>query len=184
MYPRHNQRSSSTSRYSGKTPHHGGSRFQHRRPQAGGFRGNSRGRAFGEFSDISKFVNKAVITEQAVHFVPEHEFLDFKIEDRLKKNIIGKGYRTPTPIQDRAIPHVLRGSDVVGIANTGTGKTAAFLIPLINKVLLNQKENVLIVVPTRELAIQIDEELKAFTRGMRIFSAVCVGGASIRTFSF
>lgn len=143
------------------------------------FQRNSRGRTFSEFKDVSKFINKAVITEQAAHFVPEHQFTDFKIEDRLKQNIIAKGYKTPTPIQDRAIPHVLRGSDVVGIANTGTGKTAAFLIPLINKVLLNQREHILIVVPTRELAIQIDEELKAFTRGLRIFSAVCVGGANM-----
>lgn len=136
-------------------------------------------RKFGEFKDISKFVNKAVITEQTAHFVPEHAFTDFNIEERLKQNIISKGYKTPTPIQDRAILQALLGRDVVGIANTGTGKTAAFLIPLINKVLLHPKENILIVVPTRELAIQIDEELKGFARSMRIFSAVCVGGANM-----
>ena len=134
---------------------------------------------FGEFSDITKFVNKAVITEVAPVFIPEHKFTDFEIDERLKQNIITKGYILPTPIQDRAIPHVLRGEDVVGIANTGTGKTAAFLIPLINKILQNNKENVLVVVPTRELAIQIDDELKGFTRGLKIFSAVCVGGASM-----
>ena len=139
----------------------------------------SRGRVFGEFSDITKFVNKAVITEVAPVFIPEHKFTDFEIDERLKQNIITKGYILPTPIQDRAIPHVLRGEDVVGIANTGTGKTAAFLIPLINKILKNNKENVLVVVPTRELAIQIDDELKGFTRGLKIFSAVCVGGASM-----
>ncbi|HBV01580.1 MAG TPA: ATP-dependent helicase [Candidatus Taylorbacteria bacterium] len=179
MYPRHNNRPAFAGKHFGKATHQSGGRFQHRRPQSGGFRGNSRGKAVGQFNDVSKFVNRAVITEQAEHFSPEHEFADFKIETRLKQNITGKGYKIPTPIQDRAIPHVLHGRDIVGIANTGTGKTAAFLIPLINKVLLNQRENVLIVVPTRELAIQIDEELKAFTRGMRIFSAVCVGGASM-----
>lgn len=189
MYPRHTGRptlgSNAGGRQFGRSSPQGG-RFGGA-PSRGGrpsgfqrtFQNRPRSRKFSEFSDVSKFVNKAVITEQAVHFVPEHQFVDFKIEERLKQNIISKGYKTPTPIQDRAIPHVLRGSDVVGIANTGTGKTAAFLIPLINKVLLNQKENVLIVVPTRELAIQIDEELKAFTRGLRIFSAVCVGGASM-----
>jgi superfamily II DNA/RNA helicase len=67
----------------------------------------------------------------------------------------------------------------VGIANTGTGKTAAFLIPLIHKVLTNEKENILIVVPTRELAQQIEEELKGFIGGMRLYSTVCVGGAPI-----
>ncbi|HCB35174.1 MAG: hypothetical protein A2W52_04405 [Candidatus Taylorbacteria bacterium RIFCSPHIGHO2_02_49_25] len=179
MYPRHNEGPASTGRHSGKSSHQGGGRFEHRRAGRGVFRGNSRGKTFGQFNDVSKFVNKAVITEQAEHFSPEHEFADFKIEARLKQNITGKGYKIPTPIQDRAIPQVLHGRDVVGIANTGTGKTAAFLIPLINKILLNPKENVLIVVPTRELAAQIDEELKAFTRGMRIFSAVCVGGANM-----
>lgn len=169
-------------------PHSGGSRkfgFQ------GGFRGRSRfgnrnggsrgGRSSGKTQriDVSKFINKAVITEEVEHFVPEHRFSDFAIDERLKKNIIKKGYIDPTPIQDRAIPHVLKGSDVVGIANTGTGKTAAFLIPLINKVIADAKEKVLIVVPTRELAIQIDQELKGFTPLMRIFSVVCVGGASI-----
>jgi superfamily II DNA/RNA helicase len=80
---------------------------------------------------------------------------------------------------------VLKGLDVVGIANTGTGKTAAFLIPLIDKVLNNPKAQVLVVVPTRELAIQIEDELKGFTKnirttaGSKIFSVVCVGGASI-----
>ncbi len=138
---------------------------------------NTRGR--GDHIDISRFINKAEITEKVEHFVPEHAFTDFAIQDRLKENIIAKGYTTPTPIQDRTIPHILRGSDVVGIANTGTGKTAAFLIPLINKVLLNPKENVLIMVPTRELAIQIDQELKGFTKGMKIFSVCCVGGAPI-----
>src|SRR3989338_10752544 len=179
MYPRHNERPASTGRHSGKSSHQGGGRFEHRRAGRGGFRGNSRGKTFGQFNDVSKFVNKAVITEQAEHFSPEHEFADFKIEARLKQNITGKGYKIPTPIQDRAIPQVLHGRDVVGIANTGTGKTAAFLIPLINKILLNPKENVLIVVPTRELALQIDEELKSLSRGMRIFSVCCVGGTSI-----
>jgi superfamily II DNA/RNA helicase len=97
----------------------------------------------------------------------------------VKENIIKKGYVEPTPIQDKIIPHVLRGSDVVGIANTGTGKTAAFIIPLINKVILNPKEEILIVVPTRELAQQIEEELKSFTEGLKIYSVCCVGGAPI-----
>src|SRR3989338_7832832 len=133
----------------------------------------------GQFFDLSKFVNNAVITEAAEHFKPEHQFADFAIDARLKRNIVAKGYVSPTPIQDKIIPHVLRGSDVVGIANTGTGKTAAFLIPLIEKILKNPSEHQLIVVPTRELAIQIDQELRGFTRGLGIFSVVCIGGASI-----
>ncbi|MBX4195432.1 DEAD/DEAH box helicase [Candidatus Parcubacteria bacterium] len=131
------------------------------------------------FSDISKFVNKAVITEEVEQFIPEHRFADFAVNDLLKKNIEAKGYVNPTPIQDRAIPHILRGEDIVGIANTGTGKTAAFLIPLIDKLLRNPEEKVLIIVPTRELAFQIDEELRAFAKGSGLFSVICIGGAGI-----
>jgi superfamily II DNA/RNA helicase len=134
----------------------------------------------GQHLDISTFINKAVVVEETEQrFLPEHSFADFAIEEKLKKNITAKGYSAPTPIQDRAIPHILHGKDVVGIANTGTGKTAAFLIPLINKVLRDPKERVLIVVPTRELAVQINQELRGFTPLMGIFSACCVGGANI-----
>jgi len=141
------------------------------------FGGRSRNQ--GEYIDPARFINKAVITEEVEHFVPEHNFQDFNVDQTIKRAIASKGYITPTPIQDRVIAHILNGSDVVGIANTGTGKTAAFLIPLINKVILNRKEMVLVVVPTRELALQIESELQGFTRGMRIFSVCCVGGASM-----
>lgn len=139
----------------------------------------SSGRGHSTAIHPSKFVNKAVITETIERFVPEHTFADFQIDERLKTNIISKGYVDPTPIQDRAIPHVLKGEDIVGIANTGTGKTAAFLIPLIHKVLSNADENILIMCPTRELAQQIQEELNGFIGGMKLFSVCCVGGAPI-----
>lgn len=162
----------------------GGARgFSH--ASRGGFNSRPRGATgfkprFGQRIDISKFINKAVVTTEAVgQYVPEHKFGDFQIDERLKHNILIKGYSVPTPIQDRIIPYILKGSDVVGVANTGTGKTAAFLIPLINKVLLAPVEQVLIVVPTRELALQIDAELKGFTKQMKLFSVCCVGGASI-----
>ena len=160
----------------GGTPGGSRSRFPTRgnRPvRSGGNRGRS------DSIHPSKFVNKAVITETIEQFVPEHKFADFLIDERLKNNIITKGYVDPTPIQDRAIPHILKGEDIVGIANTGTGKTAAFLIPLIHKVLSNPKENILIMCPTRELALQIEEELKGFIGGMQLYSVCCVGGAPI-----
>ncbi len=140
-------------------------------------RSNKRGQK--SFSDVSKFINKAVITEEVEVFVPEHSFRDFDLVELLKTNILSKGYENPTPIQDRAIPHVLRGEDIVGIANTGTGKTAAFLIPLINKVLKNPNEKILIVAPVRELAFQINEELCQFAKGSGLFSVVVIGGASM-----
>ena len=131
------------------------------------------------FSDVSKFINKVVVTEEVEVFMPEHAFTDFALHPLLEKNILAKGYQSPTPIQDKAIPHILRSEDVVGIANTGTGKTAAFLIPLINKVLLNPREKVLIVAPVRELANQIDEELREFARGSGFSSALLIGGANM-----
>ena len=159
---------------SGRRP---GSAFSSSRPGSARRFPAKRGR--GEQINPARFISKAVITEEVEQFIPEHKFADFAIDAQLKKAVTNHGYTEPTPIQDRTIPHILRGVDLVGVANTGTGKTAAFLIPLINKVGLSPNELVLIIVPTRELAIQIDEELKAFVRGMRIFSVCCVGGMSI-----
>ncbi len=159
--------------------------FKPRASGRSGFRGGNsrfgggRNRNQGERIDPARFINKAVITEEVEHFVPEHNFQDFNIDQSLKRAIASKGYITPTPIQDRAITHILNRSDVVGIANTGTGKTAAFLIPLINRVLQNRKEQILIVVPTRELAMQINKELEGFARGMKMYSVCVVGGASV-----
>jgi len=133
----------------------------------------------GSYIDPRKFVNRAVITEEVEHFIPEHNFTDFVVREELKRGILAKGYTSPTPIQDRTIPHILKGADVVGIANTGTGKTAAFLIPLINAVLNDRKKQIMVVVPTRELAIQIHQELKGFAKGMDIYGVCCVGGANI-----
>ena len=144
----------------------------------GGFGGRGGGRG-GERIDVSRFINKAVITETTDHFKPEHHFMDFAIDEHLKKNILAKGYFEPTPIQDRAIPHVLNGEDVFGVANTGTGKTGAFLIPLINKVIKDRKNRILIMVPTRELATQIEDEFWSFASHLRIGAVTCVGGANI-----
>lgn len=129
--------------------------------------------------DPSRFINKAIRAEGVEVFSPKNRFEDFKIDRQLLDAIEKRGYLAPTPIQDRIMPLIIEGSDVVGIADTGTGKTAAFLVPLINKILRDPKEKVLIVVPTRELAIQINLEFKRFTGGMRIFSVCCVGGVGI-----
>jgi superfamily II DNA/RNA helicase len=136
-------------------------------------------RQMGQYIDPARFVNKATVTEVQDVFVPQHNFADFDVADSLKNNIIKKGYVTPTPIQDHAIPHVLHGEDVLGIADTGTGKTAAFLIPLINKVLNDRSQKVLIMVPTRELATQIEDEYWGFADHMRIGAVTVVGGANI-----
>lgn len=75
--------------------------------------------------------------------------------------------------------HIVDGKDIIGLANTGTGKTGAFLLPLINKVFKDKSQKVLILAPTRELALQIDDEFRQFSWSMKIFSTVCVGGSPI-----
>lgn len=148
------------------------------RPQGRGRTNNRQEMAI----DLSKLINKAKPQTHDV-FVPKHAFTDFPIDSALKENIVAKGYLQPTPIQDESIPHVLSGKDVVGLANTGTGKTAAFLIPLIDKVLkmraLQNEERVLVMVPTRELAIQIETEFWGFAKRLAMNAVVCVGGAGI-----
>ncbi len=134
----------------------------------------------GSTININRFINKAEPIEEIETFKPRCSFDDLEIRDVLKRAIANRGFKTPTPIQDEAMPFVLAGKDVIGLANTGTGKTAVFLIPMINKILNNPQEKVLIVVPTRELAIQIQEEFLAFAKEVKISSVVVIGGADIR----
>jgi len=112
-------------------------------------------------------------------YIPVHTFADFKLDAKLKLNVLDRKYDAPSPIQDQSIPEILAGRDLIGIANTGTGKTAAFLIPLLDKVLKNRTEKVLIVAPTRELASQIRDEFYLFSKGLNIYSALCIGGENI-----
>jgi len=122
---------------------------------------------------------KKAVEQTPEKYIPKHVFSDFDLCGQLKMNIASRGYKEPTPIQDQVIPLLINNKDVVGIAKTGTGKTAAFLIPLINKVYKNKAEKVLIVAPTRELAVQIEAELQSFTKLIHLFSVVCIGGAPI-----
>ena len=79
-----------------------------------------------------QLVRAALAPIQETPYIALHKFSDFPIAEEIKRNIVQKGYISPTPIQDETISYVLAGRDVIGIANTGTGKTAAFLIPLID----------------------------------------------------
>lgn len=143
-------------------------------------RGRSKG-SKGEHIDASRFISRAEsvtgVKEEVVKI--DHKFADFAFDAKLKEAIEKKGYVTPTPIQDKTIPFILNGKDVVGLANTGSGKTAAFLLPLITKARLLPKEKILILAPTRELAIQIADELKEFTANEHMHFACCVGGMHI-----
>lgn len=165
--------------YNSHRPHGGAVRpaFGGGNRRSGG--GRKKGNSF-ERIDVSRFISKATIVEKEEIYLPTHTFSDFNIDERLKTAIANKQYIYPSPIQDKAIPHALEGRDILGIANTGTGKTAAFLIPIINKILKNSKETAIIIAPTRELALQIEKEFVEFTRGgMKIWSVACVGGAPI-----
>lgn len=119
-------------------------------------------------------------TQVLEEYTPIHTFADFGFPEQLMVNIAERKYTSLTPIQDQTIPLLLSGKDVVGLANTGTGKTAAFLLPLIRKVVQDRSQKVLIMAPTRELAGQIDQELRSFSRRMGIFSAICIGGVSMQ----
>ena len=158
--------------------------------QRGGkvFRGNrygnqskQRGSRHGQYIDPRRFVNTAVTPLQEEVFSPQHAFSDFGFMPDLERTITARGYTTPTPIQDGAIKPAMEGRDVIGLANTGTGKTAAFVLPIIHRLkTVARDQKVLIIAPTRELAVQIDEEFKAFARGQQLYSALCVGGVNIR----
>ncbi len=130
-------------------------------------------------SDYSIFIKRAAQTSPVETYVPHNRFIDFEISETIKRNILKRGYTHPTPIQDKAIQPILDGKDLIGLANTGTGKTAAFLIPLIDKMVKNRYERVLIITPTRELAGQINMELKEFSFGLNIYSSLVIGGASL-----
>lgn len=130
--------------------------------------------------DPSLFIKKVEEQTVAAAYTPQHSFLDFAIDDRLKKNIIDRGYKNPTPIQDQAIPLLLQGKDIIATANTGTGKTAAFLIPLVHQILSKQISRALIIAPTRELAGQIQSELALFAHNTAIKSVLCIGGTSLQ----
>lgn len=163
-----------------KAFHTGGNRH---RPGVRTFRPGKRpaaGNKRGAYIHPSKFVNQAVTAVEEVVYEPTHTFADFPFSEALKKNIAAKGYETPSAIQDQAIPLVLEGKDVIGLANTGTGKTAAFTLPFVDKLRgTDARMAMLIMAPTRELAQQIDVEFKSFTSGMNLYSAICVGGMNI-----
>jgi ATP-dependent RNA helicase RhlE len=145
-------------------------------------RGGSRsgGARRGQYIHPSKFINKAVTAIEEIPYEPQNKFADFPLNHRLHANIAAKGYVLPSAIQDQAIPHALTGKDIIGLANTGTGKTAAFLIPVIEKIqYLDTAPNTLIITPTRELATQIEDEFRSLAAGMRLYSTVVVGGMNI-----
>ncbi len=110
-------------------------------------------------------------------------FSNLQLIDSLTSALTQKGYTSPTPIQSQAIPHILDGKDIFGIAQTGTGKTAAFALPILqllhNQPAANAKQiRALILAPTRELATQIGDNFKVYGSHLKLRSAVIFGGVS------
>lgn len=133
-----------------------------------------------KYINPSRFINQATQKANELPYESEHKFSDFKFNSQLMFNIEAKGYKTMTQIQDQAIQLILDGKDVVGLANTGTGKTAAFLLPILNRQTgVTLKPSVIIIAPTRELAQQIDEQFRDFSKGLGLYSALIVGGMPV-----
>jgi len=113
-------------------------------------------------------------------------FPDFNFDPRLNEGIDSLGYNTPTPVQLQAIPAILQGRDVIASAQTGTGKTAAFLLPIIHRIISTKHdENIkcLVIVPTRELAMQIDQQLQGMAYFTPVSSIAVYGGTDGAAFS-
>ena len=111
-------------------------------------------------------------------------FEDLGLCEPILRAVAAEGYKTPTPIQAQAVPHVLRGSDLLGCAQTGTGKTAAFAMPILHRLSTGQNTDkhsrlrALVLAPTRELASQIGDSFRAYGRNLRLRHAVVFGGVS------
>ena len=128
----------------------------------------------------SRFINKAIDMQEEAPYVPTHTFHDFGLNQRIVSTLDYLEFSKPSPIQDQSIPPALEGKDIIGLANTGTGKTAAFLLPIIQKLSTDRElVSVLILAPTRELAQQIDSEFRRFSGGQKLYSTLVVGGANI-----
>lgn len=141
-------------------------------------RNRSANRGGGSYIDPARFVSTAKPIEETP-YETMHSFADFLVDPLIQANLAAKGYTTPSPIQDQTIPAALAGKDIIGIASTGTGKTAAFAVPLLNKLMADKKSVALIVAPTRELAQQIDDECRSIAKGSGLSGAVLIGGSSM-----
>src|SRR3989338_10869162 len=154
-------------------------RFNNKPRFASHNRGGNQRRSQLEGADINMFIKQAAPVAANEKVASGISFEDFDITQNLKVNIKNHGYNSPTPIQSQAIKPILEGHDVIGLASTGTGKTAAFLIQIINKLFKDRNQKVLVIVPTRELAAQVNQEFRNFAYGCCIYSALLIGGSNM-----
>ena len=153
----------------GKSPF--GSKSGHR---GGG--GGGRGRGKKKDLDPKMFIKSAKPVSET-KYEPTRSYAEMGLHPKLEKSLLSIGFEFPTEIQDKTITQSMNGKDILGIANTGTGKTGAFLIPIIDRLLKEDRDfRTLVVLPTRELANQVQKDLQSMTRGFGIFSICLVGG--------
>lgn len=148
------------------------------RPNRKNHRQNKKGRV--SKLDPEKLIREGFAKEE-IKFVSDRRIEDLPVHQSLISRLLKRGFERPTEIQDKTLEAGIDGRDILGIAQTGTGKTGAFLMPIINELLENpsQRNHALILVPTRELALQVEEEFKSMTKGLRLFSACFIGGTNI-----
>lgn len=155
----------------------GGQRRRNFAPHKRRQNNNHRG---GKALHASRFINKAVEPQADAPYEPTHTFHDFGLNQKTVRTLDYLKFTAPSPIQDQTIAPALEGRDIIGLANTGTGKTAAFLLPIIERLHANPTPMTsLILAPTRELAQQIDTEFRRFAAGQKLYSTLVVGGANM-----
>lgn len=163
----------SYSQYKRSNNHYGRATFQKRQRPGGGRQFKK------DYINTSRYIQSAKPATDAV-YQPTHAFADFAMHPIIQKNLLQMGFETPSPIQDQTIPAGLAGRDVVGIANTGTGKTAAFAVPVLHRLMSEKTAYALILAPTRELAQQIEEQCRSIASASGLTGALLIGGVSMR----
>ena len=124
---------------------------------------------------------KKASQKDVLPYKSKRSFSQFKLHRSLNKNILRKGYLNPTEIQEKCIDQLIGGKNLIGIAATGTGKTGAFLIPIVQRMLEKNNTTALVVVPTRELAQQVVAEFKSIALGTNLKAACFIGGTNVNS---
>jgi ATP-dependent RNA helicase RhlE len=142
---------------------------------------SSQSKRFVRKSQNADWLVKQSQSDTHKEFKPTLSIQDLPVHESIVSNLIRKGYQLPTEIQEKSIGPILNGKDIMGLAQTGSGKTGAFLIPLAHSLLgKGPTFQILVITPTRELAVQIEEEFRSITLGLRLFSECLIGGTSVR----
>lgn len=153
------------------------------RRKTGGFKVQRRNPYRGDKVDHGKYISKPLNNGASQNSVYEKQmtFSDFALHPKLLGNIVSRNYLHPTKIQAQVITPILNKQDIIGLSSTGSGKTAAYLIPIINTLLTDPKKKCLVVAPSRELVNQIQDEFYIFAKNTNINDVVIMGGASYST---